>query len=110
MTAHLSDGRQLKAPLLIAAEGRNSPLRKSAGSGLSQINDFNFVNQPGGGVETLAGTLQFNGGNNSLGGTFNGFTTVALCFPNDGTVITVLANTQHDVDTVAGDLVQAANR
>src|SRR5690625_4639499 len=31
VTAHLSDGRRLEAPLLIAAEGRNSPLRKSAG-------------------------------------------------------------------------------
>ena len=37
-----------------------------------------------------------------------GVTTVALCFPDDGTVVTVLANAEHDVDTVAGDLVQAA--
>jgi len=29
--ARLSDGRRLKAPLVVAAEGRNSPLRRSAG-------------------------------------------------------------------------------
>ena len=44
-------------------------LRKSAGSGTSSINDFNFVNQPGGGIDTLSGTLSFSGGTNSvLGG------------------------------------------
>jgi len=45
-------------------------LRKSAGSGLSQINDFNLFNQASGVIETLAGTFHFNGGTNSaLGGT-----------------------------------------
>lgn len=38
VTAYLSDGRRLKAPLLIAAEGRNSPLRKSAGISVTTWN------------------------------------------------------------------------
>jgi hypothetical protein len=41
-------------------------------------------------------------------GSFNGFTTVALCFPDPGIVVVVLANADHDVDTVAGSLVQTA--
>jgi D-alanyl-D-alanine carboxypeptidase len=32
---------------------------------------------------------------------------VALCFPDDGVVVVVLANVDHDVDTVAGDLWRA---
>jgi len=39
-----------------------------------------------------------------------GYATVALCFPNPGIVVVVLlANADHDVDTVAGRLVRAAN-
>jgi hypothetical protein len=34
---------------------------------------------------------------------------VALCFRDPVSVIVVLANGEHDVDTVAGDLVQAAS-
>lgn len=33
---------------------------------------------------------------------------VALCFQDSGSVVVVLANTEHDVDTIAGHLVQAA--
>lgn len=36
-------------------------------------------------------------------------TTVALCFQNPGIVVVVLANAEHDVDTVAGDLWRAAS-
>ncbi len=50
-------------------------LRKSAGSGTSAINDFNLFNQTGGIIETLAGTLSFNGGANStLGGSLTAST------------------------------------
>jgi hypothetical protein len=50
-------------------------LRKSAGSGTSQINDFNLLNQPAGVIDTLAGTLYFNGGTNSiLGGSLTATT------------------------------------
>ena len=50
-------------------------LRKSAGSGLSQINDFNLFNQTNGIIDTLAGTFYFNGGTNSaLGGSLTATT------------------------------------
>jgi D-alanyl-D-alanine carboxypeptidase len=42
-------------------------------------------------------------------GALFGFTTVALCFPTQGIVVVVLANAEHDVDTLAGRLVQAAS-
>ena len=40
-------------------------LRKSGGSTVSQINNFNFANQPGGTVDTQIGTLRFGGGASS---------------------------------------------
>jgi hypothetical protein len=47
-------------------------LRKTTGSGAAQISGVNFINQPGGLVEALSGTLRFTGGNLSeFGGTFN---------------------------------------
>ena len=47
-------------------------LRKTTGSGFAQVDGFNFVNQPGGLVDGLAGTIRFMNGNLSvLGGTFN---------------------------------------
>ncbi len=47
-------------------------LRKTTGSGLALVNGFNFVNQPGGLVDSLAGTIRFlNGDLSWLGGTFN---------------------------------------
>ncbi len=46
-------------------------LRKSGGSGSSQINNFNFANLASGTVDTQIGTLHFSGGtNNTLGGSF----------------------------------------
>jgi len=39
-----------------------------------------------------------------------GYRTVALCFQDPGIVVVVLANAaEHDVDTTAGDLVDAAS-
>ena len=50
-------------------------------------------------------------GSGALGhtGALLGFTTVALCFPKQGIVVVVLANAEHNVDTTAGNLVQAAS-
>jgi hypothetical protein len=47
-------------------------LRKSAGTGLSQIDDFQFINTTGGVVQALSGTLYFAGGgtNSQLGGSW----------------------------------------
>jgi D-alanyl-D-alanine carboxypeptidase len=42
-------------------------------------------------------------------GGFFGVTTAALCFPNAGVVVVVLANADHDVDTLAGNLVEVAS-
>ena len=45
-----------------------------------------------------------------MGLTDEGYRTAALCFQNPGIVVVVLANAEeHDVDTVAGDLVDAAS-
>ena len=38
-----------------------------------------------------------------------GYRTAALCFQNPGMVVVVLANAEHDVDTIAGNLWQAAS-
>jgi hypothetical protein len=39
-----------------------------------------------------------------------GYRTAALCFQNPGIVVVVLANAEeHDVDTTAGSLVDAAS-
>ncbi|MBI3852669.1 MAG: hypothetical protein HY298_20625, partial [Verrucomicrobia bacterium] len=46
-------------------------VRKSAGVGFSQINNFNVAFNPGGVVDVQSGTLRFGGGtNNTLGGSF----------------------------------------
>jgi hypothetical protein len=46
-------------------------LRKSGGSAVSQINNFNLANLPGGIIDAQIGTLRFGGGTNStLGGSF----------------------------------------
>ncbi len=50
-------------------------LRKLGGSGTSTLSAVNFVNQPGGLVDVLAGTLSFAGADtNFLGGTFTSTT------------------------------------
>ncbi len=47
-------------------------VRKSAGSGTATLQGFNFVNQPGGLVEALSGTISFNGAaSNILGGSLS---------------------------------------
>jgi D-alanyl-D-alanine carboxypeptidase len=50
-------------------------------------------------------------GSGALGhtGSLLGFTTTALCFPEQGIVVVVLANREHDVDTTAGELIRAAS-
>ncbi|MBI3853972.1 MAG: hypothetical protein HY298_27410, partial [Verrucomicrobia bacterium] len=46
-------------------------VRKSAGAGFSQLNNFNVAFNPGGVVDVQSGTLRFGGGtNNTLGGSF----------------------------------------
>ena len=70
-----------------------------------------FVERPDYGLGIIDRSGEYGSDSGALGhtGNFNGFTTVALCFPNDGIVVTVLANAEHDVDTAAGNLVQAAS-
>lgn len=57
-------------------------LRKSAGTGVSSIDAFNFQN-PGGVVEAQTGTLQFNGGTtNFLSGVFSNTAPAIINFIN----------------------------
>ena len=51
----------------------------------------------------------FDQGGGFLPSLANGCTTLALCFPNQGIVVVVLAHAEHDVDILAGILVQAAS-
>lgn len=47
-------------------------IRKTAGTGLTYFNDFNFINQPGGLVDVLSGTFYLDGvQTNQLSGSFN---------------------------------------
>jgi CubicO group peptidase (beta-lactamase class C family) len=77
-------------------------------SSLNEMTDF--VERPGYGLGIIDRRSEYGSDSRALGhtGSFNGFTTVALCFPDPGIVVVVLANADHDVDTVAGSLVQAA--
>jgi len=60
-------------------------LRKTSGSGVSQINNFNFANLSGGTVDAQIGTLRFGGGeSNTLGGTLTSSAGAILDF-NSGT-------------------------
>jgi hypothetical protein len=60
-------------------------LRKTGSAGTTSIQDFNFVNSPGGLIDTLSGTLSFSGAANSvLGGTLSA-TSPGLMTINGGT-------------------------
>jgi CubicO group peptidase (beta-lactamase class C family) len=75
---------------------------------LDEMTDF--VARPGYGLGVIDRSSEYGFDSGALGhtGSFNGYSTVALCFPKDGIAVAVLANAEHDVDTVAGNLVQAA--
>jgi D-alanyl-D-alanine carboxypeptidase len=76
---------------------------------LDEMTDF--VQRPGYGLGIMDRSSEYGSDSGALGhtGNFNGFTTAALCFRKQGIVVAVLANAEHDVDTVAGNLVQAAS-
>jgi D-alanyl-D-alanine carboxypeptidase len=76
---------------------------------LNEMTDFD--ERPGYGLGIIDRSSEYGSDSGALGhtGNFNGFTTVALCFPNPGIVVVVLANAEHDVDTAAGHLVQTAS-
>ncbi len=68
-------------------------VRKSGGSGISYILNFNFYNQAGGVIDTLSGTLSFGGGTESvLGG--------SLTATSPGT-LSITAGTWTDAGGVA---------
>ena len=69
-----------------------------------------FVERPGYGLGVMDRSSEYGSDSAALGhtGNFDGYTTAALCFPAaQGIVVAVLANAEHDVDTLAGNLVQA---
>jgi D-alanyl-D-alanine carboxypeptidase len=75
---------------------------------LDEMTDF--VARPGYGLGIIDRSSEYGSDSGAVGhtGNFNGYTTAALCFPAQGIVVTVLANAEHDVDTLTGNLVQAA--
>jgi len=76
---------------------------------LTEMTDFGKRPEYGLGIIDRRGEYGRDSGSLGHTGAIFGFTTVALCFPNQGIVVVVLANAEHDVDTVAGRLVQAAS-
>ena len=78
---------------------------------LNEMTDFTKRPEYGLGVADRRGEYGWDSG--ALGHTGHtpkgGYTTAALCFPNPGIVVVVLANAELDIDTVAGSLVRAAN-
>jgi D-alanyl-D-alanine carboxypeptidase len=76
---------------------------------LDEMTDFD--ERPGYGLGIIDRRAEYGSDSGALGhtGALFGFTTVALCFQQQGIVVVVLANAEHDVDTVAGNLVQAAS-
>jgi D-alanyl-D-alanine carboxypeptidase len=76
---------------------------------LDEMTDFSRRPEYGLGIIDRRGEYGRDSGALGHTGALFGFTTVALCFPNQGIVVVVLANAEHDVDTLAGNLVQAAS-
>jgi D-alanyl-D-alanine carboxypeptidase len=76
---------------------------------LDEMTDFDERPEYGLGVIDRRGEYGWDSGAVGHMGAIFGFTTVALCFENPGIVVVVLANAEHDVDTVAGDLWRAAS-
>jgi len=76
---------------------------------LDEMTDF--VERPGYALGIMDRSSEYGAGSGAFGhtGNFNGFTTLALCFQDPVIVVVVLANAEHDVDTLAGMLVQAAS-
>ena len=77
---------------------------------LDEMTDFDKRPEYGLGIIDRRGEYGWDSG--ALGHTGlarEGYTTAALCFQNPGIVVVVLANAEHDVDTIAGDLWQAAS-
>jgi D-alanyl-D-alanine carboxypeptidase len=70
-----------------------------------------FDERPGYGLGIIDRSSEYGSDSGAIGhtGNFNGYTTAALCFQDPGIVVVVLANAEHDVDTIAGMLVQAAS-
>jgi D-alanyl-D-alanine carboxypeptidase len=67
-----------------------------------------FVARPGYGLGVVDRSAEYWAGSGALG--HKGYNhTVALCFQDPVSVVVVLANAEHDVDTLAGDLVEAAS-
>ena len=76
---------------------------------LDEMTDFDERPEYGLGIIDRRGEYGRDSGALGHMGALFGFTTVALCFPNQGIVVVVMANAEHDVDTLAGNLVQAAS-
>jgi D-alanyl-D-alanine carboxypeptidase len=68
-----------------------------------------FVERPGYGLGVIDRSSEYWPGSGALGHTGGNVIAVALCFRDPVSVVVVLANAEHDLDTVAGDLVQAAS-
>ena len=66
-----------------------------------------FDERPGYGLGIIDRSGEYWPGSGALGHK-GSTTTVALCFQSPVSVVVVLANAEHDVDTLAGRLVQAA--
>lgn len=76
---------------------------------LDQMSDFGT--RPGYGIGLVDRGLDYWQGSGAVGHPgrmLEGYRSVALCFQNPVSVVVVLANAHHDVDPVAGLLVQAA--
>ena len=79
---------------------------------LDEMTDFDKRPEYGLGIIDRRGEYGWDSGALGHTGAFDGGRlgrTLALCFPKEGIVVVVLANVDHDVDTAAGNLVQAAS-
>jgi D-alanyl-D-alanine carboxypeptidase len=74
---------------------------------LDEMTDF--TERPQYGLGIIDKRSDYGAGALGHTGSLLGFTTTALCFPEQGIVVVVLANDEHDVDATAGNLVRAAS-
>jgi D-alanyl-D-alanine carboxypeptidase len=76
---------------------------------LDEMTDFDERPEYGLGIIDRSGEYGSDSGAVGHTGAILGFTSLALCFQKQGIVVVVLANAEHEFDTLAGNLVQTAS-
>jgi D-alanyl-D-alanine carboxypeptidase len=83
--------------------------RVVSAASLDEMTDFGERPEYGLGIVDRREAYGSGSGAVGHGGLHVGFTSWALCFPEQGIVVVVMANAERDADVLAGDLLQSAS-